>query len=703
MDMYSNNNAIELTDCNNFKKINKMNKNNKFNLNKESRTLRTLGNLMKYFLISAIIVIGFQSPIQAQEVQYERPAWRFGVAGAANANFYQGTTQRLTGSLMTPAAFGHGNGIGLFAAPTIEYHRPEALFGFMLQTGFDSRRGTFDQVLNPCGCPLDLSTELSYLTVEPSIRLAPFRSNFYLFAGPRLVFGLDKSFEYDQNPNPNYPNSLESKNVTDDFSEIDKTQFSMQIGTGLDIPINSSSSRTQYIISPFVSYHPYFGQTPRAIETWNITTIRAGVAIKFGRGKRIESPAPAPVAERIAPLPEVNFTVNSPENVPAEPVLIESFPIRNYVFFEPGSTSIPSRYVLLNRTQATEFKNNRNARLNLTTSDTRADHQMTVYYNILNILGERMVKNPRSTITLVGSSQLGVQDATAKADSVKSYLVNVFGITASRINTEGRTRPNLSSLQRHSGQELALLRQEDSRVSIESNSSALLSAYRTGPDTTLPVTSRSAQEPPSDSYVTFNVDNANRIFSSWRLEVEDETGNTQNFGPYTEAKVSLPGSSILGDRSRGTYDVTLIGETPDGRTMSRRKTSVEVVRWEPASMEYGSRYSVIYEFNNSTASSVEERFLIDVVTPSIPVGATVRIHGFTDTVGTADHNLQLSQARAQNVRSIIERGLADAGRVDVSFETEGFGENPSRSPFGNTHPEERFYNRTVLIEIIPAN
>ncbi len=699
MDLYSNNNAIEITDRNNFKNLIKMNKNNISNLNRESRTLRTLGNLMKYILISTFIAIGFQSPILAQETQYESPSWKFGIAGAADANFFQGTTQRLSGNLMAPQAFGHGNGIGLFLAPSIEYHRPESLFGFMLQSGFDSRRGTFDQVLTPCDCPADLSTELSYITIEPSIRLAPFRSNFYLFAGPRLAFGLDKSFEYDQAVNPDFPNSSQANNVTGDFSEMEKTQISMQIGTGLDIPINSTSSRTQYILSPFVSYHPYFGQTPRSIETWNITTVRAGVALKFGRGKQVETSAPVAVA---APLPAVNFSVNSPKNAPADRIFIESFPIRNYVFFDQGSTSIPNRYTLLNRNQASDFKDHQIARLNQTSSAGRSADQMTVYYNILNILGERMAKNPSTSITLVGSSERGTQDAALKAESVKSYLVDIFGIAATRISTEGRTRPNLASLQSQSGQELALLRQEDSRVTIESSSPALLKAYRTGPDAATPVTSRSAQEAPLDSYVTFNVDNADRIFNSWRLEVEDESGNKQNFGPYTDAKVSLPGSSILGDRSRGNYNVKMIGETRDGRTMSR-ETSAEVVRWEPATMEYGFKYSVIYEFDNSTASSVEERFLMDIVTPSIPAGATVRIYGYTDTIGTTGHNLQLSRARANNTRSIIERSLAGANRTDVKFETQGFGEDSSRSPFGNTHPEERFYNRTVLIEIIPSN
>lgn len=699
MNMASNS-AIESTDSNNFKINQPMN--TKINLNRESRTVWALSNLMKYLIISAIVLIAFQSSAEAQsqEVQYETPTWRFGLAGAANANYYQGTTQNLTGNLMTLQPFGHGDGVGLFLAPSIEYHRPESVFGFKLQAGFDSRRGTFDQVTSPCNCPLDLSTELSYLTIEPSIRVAPFKSNFYLYAGPRIAFGMDKSFEYNVGVNPDFPNSSQPTNVKGDFSEMEKTQISMQIGTGLDIPISSASSRTQFMISPFISYHPYMGQTPRSIETWNITTIRAGVAIKFGKGKRIDTPAPQPVA--VAPLPSVNFSVNSPENAPADRVFIESFPLRNYVFFNQESASIPNRYILLNREQASDFNDSRIDRLDETSAASRSARQMSIYYNILNILGDRMVKNPTSSITLVGSSATGEQDATMRAESVKEYLVDIFEINASRITTQGRTSPNLPSMQRQGGEQLALLRQEDTRVSIESSSAALLRAFRTGPATTQPITSSTAQEAPTDSYVTFNVGNASRIFNSWRMKVEDDEGDIQNFGPYTEASVSLPGATILGDRSNGRYTVTMIGETEDGRTVSREST-VDVVRWEPATMEVGTRYSVIYEFDNSTASAGEERFLIDVVAPSIPAGATVRIHGFTDTIGDTAHNLLLSRARASNARSILERALTGANRTGVRFESEGFGESGSRSPFGNTQPEERFYNRTVLIEIIPAN
>jgi outer membrane protein OmpA-like peptidoglycan-associated protein len=658
-----------------------------------------INKLVACMFISAVMLIGIQAPISAQEVQYERPTWRFGIAGAANANFYEGTTQELNDDLTSLQPFGHGNGFGLFLAPTIEYHRPETMFGFMLQAGYDSRRGTFDQVMSPCDCPLDLSTELSYITIEPSIRMAPFKSNFYLYAGPRLAFGLNESFEYEQNPNPDFPNSLDEKMVNADFSNMEKTQLSMQIGTGWDIPINSTSNQTQYMISPFITYHPYFGQTPRSIETWNITTIRAGVAIKLGRGKRIESktPAAAPVSAPVAVAPAVSFTVNSPVNETVAVSFIESFPLRNYVFFDQGSTTIPDKYIKLNKEQAMNFSEVQLGRFNQITAVGRSDRQMTVYYNILNIMGERMQNNRTATINLVGSSEQGERQARLMADAVKSYLVNTFGITSSRITTQGKGLP--ASLAGGTERE-QLLRQEHSRVAIESSSLALLKEYQTGPDAPLGSISLT-KEAPLDSYVSINANGAAKAFKSWKLEVRDENDRLQNFGPYYRDSVSLSGKSILGDRSKGTYKFTLIGETQDGRTISK-VARADVVQWVTPVVKHGQRFSVIFEFDQSKTNAAYEKYLLDVVTPAISDGATVRIQGYSDSIGDKDYNQKLSEARAENVRSIIQNGLTKAGRKDVKFDVKGHGALISESNFKNTLPEQRFYNRTVLIDIIPA-
>ena len=243
---------------------------------------------IKSVAIIALSLLSFQTPVQAQAVKYAKPSWYFGVAGGANSNFYRGSTNKLNAAFTPPATFHDGDGVGLFIAPLLEYRPATSRWGVMLQAGFDSRKGSFDQVLTACDCPADLSTDLSYITVEPSVRFAPFKSNFYLYGGPRLAFNLDKSFEYQLGINPAFPNQTPSVAVTDDLDNVEKTLISMQIGAGYDIPLSSDSNKTQFVLSPFVSFQPYFGQNPRSTETWNNTTVRAGVALKFGQGKNIQ-------------------------------------------------------------------------------------------------------------------------------------------------------------------------------------------------------------------------------------------------------------------------------------------------------------------------------------------------------------------------------------------------------------------------------
>jgi outer membrane protein OmpA-like peptidoglycan-associated protein len=126
-----------------------------------------------------------------------------------------------------------------------------------------------------------------------------------------------------------------------------------------------------------------------------------------------------------------------------------------------------------------------------------------------------------------------------------------------------------------------------------------------------------------------------------------------------------------------------------------------MVLWSPPKNVEMTRFSIIYEFNDAKAIKIYDRYLTDIVAPKIPKGAKVIIHGYTDIIGEEVHNQQLSLARANDVREILEKGLSQSGRTDVKFEVYGFGEDQNISPFENKTPEERFYNRTVLIDIIP--
>jgi outer membrane protein OmpA-like peptidoglycan-associated protein len=651
---------------------------------------------LKCITLTVLIASGTFSGLYAQSTTakkelYTKPSFWIGAAAGANFNFYRGTTQQFNEEFSSPAAFHHGKGARLYMAPLIEFHRPESKWGGMLQIGYDGRGGKFNRVISPCNCPADLKTSLAYITVEPSLRFAPFRSAFYVYGGPRLAFNSGKSFTYSQKTNPEIAEQVANPDIRGDFSNVNGILLSMQIGAGYDIDISSQEKRTQYVLSPFVAFHPYFGQSPRTTETWTLTTIRAGAALKIGRGRK---------AADVVPEPSVDFTIISPKNIPVERRVRETFPIRNYVFFDLGSNEIPERYVLLRKDQVKDFKEDQLEVFTPKHLSGRSDRAMIVYYNVLNIVGDRLGKNPDAKITLVGSSQAGADQATIMAKSVKHYLTSVFGIDSSRIAIEGRVKPKIPSEQPGGTVDLTLLREGDHRVSIESQSPAMLMEFQSGPDAPLkPVEFVATQNAPLDSYVTFNVAGAKEAFTSWSLEITDEKGVSQFFGPYMQEKISIPGKSILGARPQGDFKVRMIGQTKSGKTMVKEQ-SVRMNLWTPGTDEQGIRYSVIFEFNESKSIAIYEKYLTEIVAAKIPKNGTVIIHGYSDIIGDSENNLKLSWDRADDVKGILAKALKTQKRDDVKFEVLAFGENEELSPFNNKYPEERFYNRTVIIDII---
>jgi len=636
--------------------------------------------IMQRTIICLLMVILASSTIHAQTTQ---PIWWFGASGAANFNFYDGTTQRLDNSLIVPRAFHKGTGVRPYGSLLTEY-RPVGAWGAMLNVGYDGRGGKFDGVVAPCNCPATLGTDLSYITIEPSLRLAA--HNLYFFAGPSVAFSLDRDFNYTQ---------LNQPNTNSQFSSVHKTLLSGQVGMGYEIPLASAKSVNKVNLSPFISYHPYFGRAPRDIESWQITTVRVGLALKFGKGKKAEIKDIA-----IAPIPvrDFMFTVRAPKEVPLMRHVSETLPLISAVFFDEGSNEISARYVILTKDQAGAF---REVQLQNEQSDNmtgRSARQLNVYHNVLNIIGDRLRANPGASITLSGASHNGPQEGKVMAEAVKQYLVASFGIDGSRIMIEGRTKPVIFSEQPGGTKELALLRAGDRRVDITSASPELL--FEVGGDMMKPVQINATQVDPLDSYVVLNLDSASQFLKPWSVDVTDERGVVQHYGPFTHDQESISGAAILGSNPSGDYKVVMNGETNKGVVI--RKESTVHLEHQDQTDEKGLRYSILFGFDKAYSITSYDKFLTNVVAPSIADGSTVVIHGHTDIIGQEDHNMKLSQERAKDVQGILERALAKAGKTNVKFETLGFGEDPSHAPFENNNPEERFYNRTVIIDIVPV-
>jgi len=562
----------------------------------------------------------------------------------------------------------------------------------MLNVGYDNRSGAFDQVISPCNCPEDLKTDLSYATIQPSIRISPFGPDFYVFLGGAYSYNISKSFIYkfDQN-NGNLFNNTEG-----DFSNIHREVFSTHIGMGYDIQLASANSRNQIALSPFISYHPYFGQAPRNIESWSLSTVRVGVALKFGRGKvkEVEDKPVQVVVNKpiIVPLADsdVKFENRAPLSVPSQRTINEAFPLRDYIFFDEGSNEIPNRYVRLSKTKAAKFELEQLRTSDIKNQNGRSERQMTVYYNILNILGYRMQKNPTTLITLIGSSAgNGPDQGKEYAESVKKYLVDIFGINPSRINTEGRNQPVHPSEMPGGKSYLVMLREGDRRVDIVSVSTDLLT----------PLQIIAVKSDPMDSRVIFSAKSEkNQPLKSWNVVMTDEMGVQQTYGPYTREQESVSGNHILGNRAEGKYKVVMTGESPNG-TIIQKESKMHLVRSD-APTEEALRFSILFDFDQSRAVSAYEKFLIEQVAPHINNNSKVIIHGHTDIIGDLDYNMRLSEHRAMDTQTILSKAAYNSGKTGVIFETLAFGMDEENAPFENKYPEERFYNRTVIIDIV---
>jgi outer membrane protein OmpA-like peptidoglycan-associated protein len=629
----------------------------------------------------------------AQSNERVTPKWWIGLSGAANINYYRGTTQQLNQSLTVPTAFHEGKTVRPYGSILLEY-RPNKVLGWMLNTAFDNRGSKFKDVIAPCNCPSSLYTNLSYVAIEPSIRIAPFKSSFYVFAGPTLGININKAFKYTQDKQPD---------IHADFNSINKNVFAAQAGLGFDIPVSAKRSETQMTVSPFASFQTDYFDAPRSVETWSIYTVRAGVALKFGTVKKAIVPEKIKIMKvaAVASEKEIQFYVRAPKVYPSKRQVREIFPLRNSIFFDMGSTQIASRYVQLNPTEAVEF---REEQLQTGQSNNsyvgRSARQLEVYHHILNILGDRMRRNTESSIILVGSSDKNPIEGALLATNVKDYLVVKFKIDPSRITTEGRDKPVIPSEQPFSTSQLDLLHEGDRRVDIESNSASLLMEVGvTNASFLKPVQIMSLQQDPLDSYVIFTTKGATELLESWNLKLTDERGNKQEFGPYTLDQASVSGSRILGNNIQGNYDVVMTGVTKSGKSV--KKTSIVSLTKPTETKQEGLRYSILFDFDKAKSIASYENFLTNVVAPLVSDNDLVIIHGHTDIIGDENYNHTLSHERADGVHEILRKAFSASAKKGIKFEIYGFGEQANTTPFDNGTPEERFYNRTVIIDIVP--
>ena len=656
-------------------------------------------SLLTILIVALLIPV---SSANAQVTGYDGAVWRFGLFGGLNFNILGLGAQTIegigtqftqpnaeTGRLTGENDVVDGTGLGFYFGAMTEY-QPGGLLGGQLRVGVDDRRGKMNDydIADPAG-QLKFSARMTYLSVEPLLRINIGDAGFHAVAGPLLSFKIASKFDYDSTRDETDPSILDQE-----IQGAKSFTFGVSGGFGYDILMNSkSTSNTRWYLTPFVeaSYMldqmetDFAGQNRN--DAWVTTSIRGGFQLKFGSG-----PALPPVVIVDEALPTVDLSLRAPSNITDERRMMEMFPLRNYLFFGDGQTTLPTKYVRLGAAEAANF--DERSLLNPpgtgggTTPMTRSQRQMGVYYNALNVYGDRLRDNPTATIQLVGSAP-SEADGRQMAEEVKNYLVASYGIDASRITTRGAVRPPHASGTRATPQEdLDLVREENRRVEVISTDNNIMK----------PVLIESTQSEPIDNDLVLGVRTSAPI-DSWSMTVTGE-GTSQTFGPYRSASQRIDAKPILGTRASGNYTATVTARTTSGQTITRTQ-DFQLVRRELPPVT-GQRFSILFEFDEARTVQTYESFLRTDVAPKIPNGATVVVHGHTDKVGLEDHNIELSNRRSQETQRVLQDELKKLGRT-ATFDAYGFGETEMRAPFGNENPEGRYYNRTVMIEVIPGS
>ena len=352
-------------------------------------------------------------------------------------------------------------------------------------------------------------------------------------------------------------------------------------------------------------------------------------------------------------------------------------PILPFVFFDRDNSKIPARYHALTTYDTATFA--------MKPADTTTN--VTVYHDILNIIGQRMQKFPQARITLTGCTSNEPEEladktlAMSRAQSVAKYLENVWGISPNRIALQARGLPaKASSLTQEDGM------QENRRVEIASNIDSVLAPVFL-PDTTLisdppmmkfvPTVEAQAGVKHWELYVTTDVEILHHDYGSnqpkgWDWDLRAVSAKI----PRTEDSLEY---GLVIDDSAG-QEIEATGTIPVHQVTIKKK------REERRADTVIERYTlVLFDFGSAKIDPKNER-AIAYIRQQITPGTMAYITGYADRTGEDTLDQRLTEDRANAVAGMLGT---------QNYVAKGVGK--SVLLFDNNYPEGRFYSRTVNI------
>lgn len=374
-----------------------------------------------------------------------------------------------------------------------------------------------------------------------------------------------------------------------------------------------------------------------------------------------------------------------------EKLTIELFALLPMVFFDEGNGSIPPRYVLYSSPAETQGF----------TEDT-ITATYNGYYNYLNCLGFRLRNHPDAKIGLVGcNSQQSAQEKSTdlsrtRAENVKKYLVDIWGIDAGRISLEARNLPANSTLSTTpEGIE------ENRRVEVLSEDWEIIK----------PIRRETLVKYPDYRTAKFSLKNGIRdervksrelvithAGTEWARISDLGAISTTESGEWnwrSDAGRTLPADETdLGVQLNVTDVAGKVHQSAVDMTGVRQFSQKDVTSEHLPDKTRETYNLILFKYNSSEMGKWNQKILQEFVFPRIKGGSDVNVNGYTDILGTPDYNLKLSSNRASATMRDIQAKVK--GNVHTLKST-GYGKSAPLYP--NETPEGRYYNRTVQVVI----
>lgn len=361
----------------------------------------------------------------------------------------------------------------------------------------------------------------------------------------------------------------------------------------------------------------------------------------------------------------------------------EYFPLLNYIFYDQNSFDINNKF--LDQFKGSDFNENS---LN--------PEQILIYYNLLNIIGNRIKKNP-GNITLVGcNSNEGIEKnnkflSESRAITLKNYFIKNFNLDDKYFTIKFRNLPDKSSnINIDEG------KQENRRVEIIPSDISLLDLVEVVHNSVLVNPATIFIKPLINSYYkikewVFELKIGNQIvFTKKGTDDLPESINLNLEQILTNLNLDKDDYMIFEIKAlniKDNWSQPFIQKYPvTFESINKESIDSSGIKIEKLSL-------VLFDFNSSELSERNKRAL-DKIKTNLLNAKKIIIRGYTDNIGAEEYNYKLSLKRAENIKTIIKNI-----NNNVPIEVEGLGE---LSPlYDNSTPEGRFYNRTcqIIIEL----